>query len=281
MTSETLHLDYLVIGHVTQDITPAGLRLGGTAAYAGLTARALGQRVGVVTSGASELDLAPLDALELSLVPSPTTTTFENQYAPSGRLQTLHQRAEPLQEKDIPDAWLSPSIVHLAPVADELPMSLTACFPDSMVGTSPQGWLRRWDSDGRVQMVNWRRLHPLLSETDVVVCSTEDLAGGLDDAEAMAPHCRLLVVTDGPNGAYVFWQQASRHCPTSTAQELDPTGAGDVFAAAFLVRYAQTGNAWGAAAFANHLATASVERLGLQSAPTASEVAQALSVVWS
>lgn len=279
MSSETLHLDYLVIGHVTQDLTTSGSRMGGAAAYAGLTASALGQRVGVITSAASELDLSPLDALELSLSPSPATTTFENRYTSSGRSQILHQRAAPLDEKDVPEAWMGPSIVHLAPVADELPLSITACFPHSMVGASPQGWLRRWDSDGRVLSVNWHRLLPLLREVDVTVCSTEDLEGGLEDAHAMAPHCRLLVVTDGPNGAYVFWQQAFRHCPTAAAQELDPTGAGDVFAAAFLVRYAQTGNAWGAAKFANHLATASVERRGLHSAPSAHEVSQALSMV--
>jgi len=44
-------VDYLVIGHIACDLTPAGPRLGGTAAYAALTARALGLRVGVVTAG--------------------------------------------------------------------------------------------------------------------------------------------------------------------------------------------------------------------------------------
>jgi len=43
-------VDYLVIGHVAADVTPTGLQLGGTVSYAGLTARALGVRVGIVTS---------------------------------------------------------------------------------------------------------------------------------------------------------------------------------------------------------------------------------------
>ena len=38
-------IDYLIIGHVTQDITPNGPMIGGTASYASLTARALGMRV--------------------------------------------------------------------------------------------------------------------------------------------------------------------------------------------------------------------------------------------
>ncbi len=43
-------VDYLVIGHLTEDLTPAGPRLGGTAAFSALTARALGLRVGVVSA---------------------------------------------------------------------------------------------------------------------------------------------------------------------------------------------------------------------------------------
>ncbi len=43
-------VDYLVIGHIARDLTPSGPRLGGTVAYSGLTARALGLRVGIVTS---------------------------------------------------------------------------------------------------------------------------------------------------------------------------------------------------------------------------------------
>ena len=43
-------IDYLVLGHITCDVSTDGYRLGGTATYATLTARALGLRVGVVTS---------------------------------------------------------------------------------------------------------------------------------------------------------------------------------------------------------------------------------------
>ena len=51
-------IDYLIIGHAARDLTPKGAQLGGTVTYAGLTANALDQRVGVVTSAADQLDLA-------------------------------------------------------------------------------------------------------------------------------------------------------------------------------------------------------------------------------
>jgi len=45
---------------------------------------------------------------------------------------------------------------------------------------------------------------------------------------------------------------------------VDPTGAGDIFAAAYLVRFYQTdGNAWAAAEFANTIAAHAITRRGL------------------
>ena len=43
-------LDYLVIGHVTADLENSDITLGGTAAFSGLTAKALGLKAGIITS---------------------------------------------------------------------------------------------------------------------------------------------------------------------------------------------------------------------------------------
>ena len=40
--SDTQPLDYLVIGHITQDLVKGGAMLGGTASYSTMTAHALG-----------------------------------------------------------------------------------------------------------------------------------------------------------------------------------------------------------------------------------------------
>src|SRR3989337_556742 len=58
-------IDYLIIGHLTRDLIPRGARLGGTVTYAGLMARALGLRVGIVTSWAADLPLGPLSEIPL------------------------------------------------------------------------------------------------------------------------------------------------------------------------------------------------------------------------
>jgi sugar/nucleoside kinase (ribokinase family) len=53
---------------------------------------------------------------------------------------------------------------------------------------------------------------------------------------------------------------------------VDPTGAGDVFAAAFLVRYQETGNPLEAAAFAACAASCAVEGVGATSLGDRAEV---------
>jgi len=43
-------IDYLAIGHLVKDLTPAGPVIGGTVSFASLTARALGYRPGIFTA---------------------------------------------------------------------------------------------------------------------------------------------------------------------------------------------------------------------------------------
>ena len=57
-------------------------------------------------------------------------------------------------------------------------------------------------------------------------------------------------------------RQGTHEVPSLPRPEVDPTGAGDVFAAAFLVRYQETGDPLEAAAFAACAASCAVEGIG-------------------
>src|SRR5271157_4759209 len=109
-------IDYLVIGHVTQDLTAEGPLLGGTASYSALTAKALGLRVGIVTACESSLSLEELAGIAISALDSDVTTTFENTLTTAGRIQYIHQRAPALDASLIPETWRSTPIVHFGPV---------------------------------------------------------------------------------------------------------------------------------------------------------------------
>ena len=81
-------IDYLAIGHVSQDITPDGPVAGGSVTFSSRVAQVLGCRTAVVTSAADDFDLDSIfPEIEVIRVSSPETTTFENQYSALGRKQ--------------------------------------------------------------------------------------------------------------------------------------------------------------------------------------------------
>ena len=50
------------------------------------------------------------------------------------------------------------------------------------------------------------------------------------------------MVTQGSRGAVLRWKRQWFGVPAYPAKEVDSTGAGDVFAAAYLVRYSKVGD---------------------------------------
>lgn len=266
-------IDYLIIGHVTLDVFPHGNRLGGTATYAGLTAERLGHRVGLVTRCNPELDCTPLESITgLMRRPSQITTQFENRYINGQRQQSSPQVSEPIALDDIPIQWHNANIIHLAPVLDEVNPRLVRSLSGDFIGLTPQGWLRQRDANGAVHLSHWQRVKPVLPDADAVVLSLEDLGGDINQASEMARFCRLLVVTLGADGAMVYWCGEQRILAAPVVAEIDPTGAGDIFAAAFFSRVAGGEKPWQAAEFANRLAADSVQRAGLESIPSPSQM---------
>ncbi len=274
-------IDFLVIGHVAKDLAPQGAILGGTAAYASRTASAFGLRVCVVTSSEPSFDLQLLDHIDVISLPSKNTTTFENRYSARGRQQILHGVASLLTPSLIPEAWRSTRIVHLGPIAGEVDPALIDHFPDALVGLTPQGWLRTWNGTGLVQKAHWRRLEQHLPRIDAMVVSLEDLDGDRHAGQELANFCKIVVVTEGAGGANVYWERQERHFPAPVVEEEDPTGAGDIFAAAFFIHLQQTQDPWSAARMATLLAANSVTRCGVNGTPTVTEVVTAQAQVIS
>jgi len=252
------------MGHICRDLIPSGWVMGGAAAYGGLTAQALGCRVGVVTSGAAEDDwAAALPELAVHQVVSPATTVFENVYTANGRVQTIHSVAGPICPEHVPPLWTRAPMVLLGPIANEIDPDLIGHFSNSLIGVGPQGWLRRWDERGRVYAVDWDAAAAVLPLAAVTFVSEEDLAGAatLDEYRRLAS---ILVLTQGAAGCTVFCRGEARSFPAPAVVVADPTGAGDIFAATYLVRFHQTdGNLWAAAEFANRVAAAAITHRGL------------------
>jgi len=269
----TMYPDFLVVGHVTKDLLPDGYCIGGTVTYAAITATRLGRRAAVLTRAEPDLPLAELlPGVEILCLPSSVTTTFENVYGPEGRRQVIHAVAEPLGHADVPPEWRRASIVLLGPVAQEIEPEIVTCFANRLVGVTPQGWMRQWDAAGRVSPRPWDCAAHVLPAVDVLVLSEEDLGGDLTPLEEYVRLCKIVVLTTGWQGATVFLDGHRYEIPPRPTREVDPTGAGDVFIAAFLIRLAETGDPLLAARFANVVASFSVEQPGPRGIPTRAQV---------
>jgi 1D-myo-inositol 3-kinase len=257
--------DFLAIGHVTKDLLPTGgYTIGGTATYASLAAHKLGLAVAVLTSTSPDLDLRALEpGIQWQVVPAATATTFENIYQGERREQFVHGTASPLKATQLPELWKGAKVVLLCPVAAEIGLDWLATFPTSLIGVTPQGWMRQWDHTGRVRAKPWSHARQVLSKADVLVFSEDDVQKDEAVIQRYAQWSRIAVVTHGARGASVHWDGAWRDFPAFEVEEVEATGAGDVFAASFLVRLRETGDPAGAANFANAAASFAVEGPGV------------------
>jgi 1D-myo-inositol 3-kinase len=272
-------VDYLVLGHVTVDrLDDRRVALGGTATYAALTARNMGARVGVHTSSAYEPGLIDtLGGVLVARIPAEYTSCFVNDYSSGKRRQTIESVAEKLTYEQILPEWRNPPVVHIGPLCQELDAHIVSRFPRSIVGVTPQGWMRQWDEDGLVRQVDWADAERVLQKADVVVISEDDVPDR-SIIQHWASKARMLVVTLGERGCDVYRRGGSGafHSPAfKSAAEVDPTGAGDVFAGAFLWHLHKSGGDWRTAAdWANCVASFTVEKRGVAGVPKLGDVEQ-------
>jgi hypothetical protein len=265
--------DFLVIGHITKDLLPDGYTVGGTVTYSSITARNLGRRAAILTAADPGFEPGPLlDGITLLRLPSAATTTFQNLYPDGYRVQYIRAVAAPISCAAVPAGWRGVPIVHLGPLAQELPPDIGGCFIQALVGVTPQGWMRQWDGDGRVSPMPWLHAAEVMARARVLVFSREDVAGDEDLIECYARLAQIMVVTQAQRGAILYYHGERRCFPAFVAREVDPTGAGDVFAAAFLIRLHETNDPAEATHFANCVASFCVEAPGVTGIPTRAQV---------
>lgn len=268
--------DYLAIGHVTEDVWRDGSRTpGGTVMYSSRTARAIEPRVAVLTAASKTFDTSAYTGVDVYRVDSPNTTEFENIYAGGHRTQVTRPSPVVLNASHLTPELAKSRIAHLAPVCNEISVDLLRKLSDeAFVGLTPQGWMRRWDAQGRVTQHpdQWENAGAYLKRANAVVTSIEDVAGDWDVLYRWAEKTHLLVVTVGPKGCIAFVDGKSSAFPAPQVEEVDPTGAGDVFAATLYIELQKHGDVARACDIANCIAANSVTKPQLQGLPTPQDI---------
>ena len=268
-------VQYLAVGHLSKDVFSSGHVAGGAVYYGAVTAGRLGIKPGILTSCAPDFNFPrEIRNWPIRYAESRITTTFENIYGctndPTDRRQYVHDVADPISLDILPESWRQASILHLAPLLDEIPVQIIDLFPESLIVASIQGWTRRIGINGRVYASSWEGLG-VLPRIDVAICSRQD-AYSEDDIVHWSNLARVLIVTNGSHGVTVYSGERVFELESLNVTEIDPTGAGDVFSAAFAVRFFETGNLLESSDFASVVAGLSVRSQGVSAIPYKKEV---------
>jgi sugar/nucleoside kinase (ribokinase family) len=231
-----------LVGNLSFDRIDGGPpRVGGAPFHCGRAWRALHVRVTTIARCAPEDErrfrrsFARL-GLPVHFVPGTATTTFSFTYEGDRRIMRVERVGDvwsPDQVVDVPHgAW-----VHVAPLlrGDFPPRTLASIARGRRVSLDAQG-LTRVRERGKLRLEPEPDLERLLRHVSILKLAEEEavaLVGGLE-ADALAtlgpPE---VVVTFGSRGSLVV---AGGNATEVTARHVDadPTGSGDMFAAAYL-----------------------------------------------
>lgn len=257
----------VVVGHAARDVIlrrdapPSSPVLGGAVSYIGLAAAALGATVDIVTVAPEhEALLAPLDSdarITVTRSSAAPLTSFALDYTGKNRVVRLTHRAPTID--DVPERLRSASVAILAPVAAELPPASLGWFPNAQLTVGLQGFMRSARADGSLVAVE----PPSMRGANAVCLSDGDHPQAEMIARKLAAEVPIVVLTRGARGASLFHDGHEHHVPSVPADEVNPTGAADVFLAALAVHLARNASPMDAAREASYAAARSVEGPGL------------------
>jgi ribokinase len=262
--------DFLAIGHVARDEFEgeATWRLGGTALYAAATAARVGVASALVTRvGPDEKTALEARCKELGIalhaLPSSVTTTFAFRYVEGRRMLRLKARARGIAPSDVPPDWRATRAIVLGSIAHELDRALFGTTSAAANVLVAQGYLREWAADGAIRPRSWEDADEIVPLVSGVVISEDDVAGDLTAPRHWARN-GAVYVTLAERGVLVL----DRGSETTIAgypagRVVDPTGAGDAFAAGLAIALADGRAPDDCARFANAVASFAVEDVGM------------------
>lgn len=110
------------------------------------------------------------------------------------------------------------------------------------------------------------RLLAEIGHVDVLIANEDEIRalGGEEGASALTPHASLVVVKRGRHGSAAYGQGHWTREPATPVNAIDTTGAGDAFAAAFLVEWLESGDIDAALKAGNRLGAFVASHLGSQ-----------------
>ncbi len=276
--------DLVVIGHIAKDtIIREGVKtysIGGAPYYAGVAARKMGGKVGIVSKIGADLDDSSLSVFREMGIQTcirrteGLTTSFELEYLKDFRRLKLKQACEPILFEDVPKHFLNSRSILISPIAGEIsPIFVEKLYSESksVIAADAQGFVRRFDSEGIAQFAFWEDAERVLPLLDIVKFSKREAltamnCDGIDEAAEKILNFgpEIVIITLGDEGVVIRGKENLFIKPKTPPKKLvETTGAGDIFFGVFLLEYVHTKNVANSGNIATIVAARSTEGVGL------------------
>ncbi len=266
-------MKFLVIGNITKDTIRTKdkeiVTFGGTASYSSITARKLGCDTYVLSRGNHELNSwiknLTEQGIKVELEESENISHFVNDYRGEERKQFWMSDAGKIDFKDLGKM----DIIHIGPIFGEITLDCVkkARKNAKLLSLDVQGFLR--SSDGKKVTMNfWDERAEFLKYVDLVkinrlesrfISKKKDYEEICEEIVEMGPKVTELTLRE--EGSLIFSDKIYK-IPIYETKTIDKTGAGDVYATAFAVRYLETNDTLESGLFASAAASFVVEDFG-------------------
>lgn len=181
--------------------------------------------------------------------------------------------ADPIVPEDIPDAYLDAKFIIIGPVLGEVDFELVKFIRDRSEASlflDPQGLVRIIGSDGRVVHVcdrnEFKKIAELMDFIKPNEPESETITGEHDPVRALYQLREMgraiPIVTLAERGSILIEGDRLHRIPAFPTDAIDPTGAGDVYAGAFVTDFINHGDIVEAAMSASAAASLMVEQVG-------------------
>lgn len=265
-----------VIGALTIDVNRSRggsySYMGGGGFYSSLSLSRIGVETVLFTAYGPDMNPEWVESLkqkgvEVYVTELDRSILFENVYQDSSRIQKTS--GEPSRKIVVERSRLIGfEAIHVTPVLNEVDHSFFKEFKeaDFRLSVDAQGFIRTSGVDGCVKHVKRMLPEDALSRVDYVHMNVDEQFFFLnrDVKELFEINPRMIVeLTNSEHGSMIVYKQGCFYMPVFSVETLDPTGAGDVYAAVFLAKHLETGSLLESSLYAAACSSIKAEKTGL------------------